>query len=272
MTLALGALALGALALVAPALAAITSAVEVLRPPAQVLTSRSHATPSRRSSHAAGAPKKAKASPSNETPRPPAGDAWPSGTLSSDLSLIATNIPPHSRNRSTASLLDVKADRYLLVSPGDHWGEFEVVRISLDWVQLRRAGSYSWVSYREHTQRRTRAATSERREPPRRVRHRPRGPTVTYKWLVGRLNLYAELEEHLSPKVTAKGLQVGRVTSGFRRIGLRVGDVVQRAGDRPVRSTDDIREGLQRAARPGGYSSITVLRKGRTIELPFDVR
>lgn len=194
------------------------------------------------------------------------------GARSSEFALIATNILPGNPQKSTASLLHVKSERYLLLSPGDQCGEFEVVKIEPHWVQLRRAGSYSWVTYRERKRRRAWAPSSGHQGRPPPVRRRPKRPTVTYKWILGRLNLYGELEAHLSPSVTSKGLQVGRVTSGWRRIGLRVGDVVQRAGNRPVRSIDDIKEGLQGAARPGGSGSLTVLRRGRSVQLDFGVR
>jgi len=193
---------------------------------------------------------------------------------SSELALIATNIPPGNSDRSTALLLDVKSDRYVQLSEGDHLGELEVVKISLDWVQLRRAGSSSWVSYRKGEQRRAQAPRSGQRSPPPRVRRRTKskGPTVTYKWLLGRINLAGELEDHLQPKLTAKGLRVGRVTSGFSRIGLRVGDVVQRAGPFDVHSLEQLRNGLQKAATHGGNGSLTVLRNGRKVQLSFDVR
>jgi len=171
-------------------------------------------------------------------------------------------------------VLDVKSDRYVQISPGDHLEKLEVISIATDWVQLRQAGSYSWVGYRKGEKRPTRARSRGRNEspPPRVRRHRSKGPSVTLKWIEGRLNLAGELEDHLSPKTTSKGLQVGKVTSGFRRIGLRVGDVVQRAGGYPVSTLEQLRNGMQRAAHSGGSGSITVLRKGKSVKLSFGVR
>ncbi|MFH2007959.1 MAG: hypothetical protein ABI333_15360 [bacterium] len=245
------------------------------RAPSPAASPRSRATLSRRntSSDATG-PGRAAASPRRQGPPPPSWGPGPKGAQSSEFLLIATNVMPGAPDRSSASLLDVKSDRYMLLSPGDHWGEFEVVRIAMYFVQLRRAGSFSWVSYGEGSQRSTRQAPSpDHRAQPRPVRRASaKAPTVTSKWLIGRLNLTGELEDHLRPTVTSKGVRVGRTTLGFRRIGVRVGDVIQRAGTRPVRYVDDIREGLQGAANPGGSGTITVLRHGRAIELDFNVQ
>ncbi len=199
--------------------------------------------------------------------------SWPVGEPSPDLALVATNIPPGAPWRATASILHLKSEEYLLVSQGDRWGDLDVVQIAMDWVQLRRGSSYLWVGYKDRPPGRSaRHRRRERLPPPRRVRRRRDGPTVTYKWILGRLNLAGELEDHLLPEVTSAGLKIGRVTTGFRRIGLRPGDVVERAGDRRVRSLDDLRSGMQGAARPGGSGTITVLRRGRSLELPFNVR
>ena len=148
-----------------------------------------------------------------------------------------------------------------------------MVKISLDWVQLRQAGTTSWVGYHKSKSRRTGRRSAAPRTPPPRVRRRKTtGPTVTYKWILGRLNLAGELQDHLQPKLTKKGLQIGRVTVGFRRIGLRVGDVVQRSGGFDVHSLEQLRNGMQKAAKPGGSGTMTVLRKGRVVELDYNVR
>jgi hypothetical protein len=267
----ISALGLVALGLTALGLFAITSGGHRLNTPAQVSNARSGATPSRRVKNTTG-PGADRTPPPRQTPHPPPNVAWPTGAQATELALIATNIPPGDTRKSTTLLLDVKSDRYVLLSPGDQVGEFEVVSIAMDWVQLRRTGSYSWVGYRKGDKRRASAPTSEHRPPPPRIRRSKKTPSVTYKWIVGRLNLAGELQDHLRPTETAKGLKVGRVTSGFRRIGVRVGDVVLRAGEQPVRSLEALRNGLQRAAQHQGSGSITVLRGDRKIKLSFGVR
>jgi len=271
MILGLVLLCLTVLSLIALRLSATTSDVGPLTSLTQIPVTRSHATPSRPVTDATGPGTKKPPSP-KQTPVTPQRDAWPTGAQSSDLTLIATNIPQRNPRKSTTLMLDEKSGRYVLLSKGDFLGDFEVVSISMDWVQLRRAGSFSWVSYRKSEKRRTRGAPSKHRPPPPRIRRRSNEPSVTLKWMIGRLNLAGELEDHLRPTTTKMGLQVGRVTSGFRRIGLRVGDVVELAGGFPVSSLEQLRNGLQKAAHSGGSGTLTVLRKGKSVQLSFGVR
>jgi hypothetical protein len=270
-------LGVGTLALLVPVVFAITSLVDLIMPSAQA----PKAAPANHSRLVAG-PGKTKASPRRKVPlrRPPPIRAWPQGTQSAEFTLIATNIPPGAPYNASTILLEGKSNRYVLLSKGDKVGAFEVVQIAMDWVQLRQGSAKSWVTYGKNDERRKRGRARGRgpsdaqRALPSKVRRLPplKGPRVSYKWIVGRLNLHGELEEHLNPKVTAKGVQVGKVTMGFRRMGLKVGDVIQRAGNRKVRNLDDIRNGLQPAASPGARSTLTVLRNGRPMELHFGVQ
>ncbi len=270
MILGLMLLCLTVLILIVLRLSATSSGVGPRTSPAQIPSVLSRATPSRRVNDATGPG--TKKPPRHKSPRSPQKGTWPNGAQSPDLALIATNIPLGNPHKSTTLILDTKSERYVLLGTGDQLGEFEVVNISMDWVQLRRAGSFSWVGYRKSDKRRTRRTAPDHRPPPPRIRRRPNEPSVTLKWIIGRLNLAGELEDHLRPTTTAKGLQVGRVTSGFRRIGLRVGDVVQQAGGFPVSSLEQLRNGLQKAAYSGGSGTLKVLRKGKSVQLSFGVR